>query len=124
MVFGVFDGLHEGHRWFLRTAVEHGDKLIVVAARDEIVRMLKKKNPLRNQAERLRALGAMPEVNRAVLGDAKMGSYKVLKKHQPDVICVGYDQHGLAEDLKKKIELPVVRLESYMPDKFHTSWLT
>lgn len=34
MVFGVFDGLHPGHRAFLRQARKKGDKLIVVVARD------------------------------------------------------------------------------------------
>ena len=98
MVFGVFDGLHSGHRWFLREAAKHGNELIAVVARDETVRLLKKKNPMQNESERLRALGDIPEISRAVLGDAEMGSYKVLKKYQPDVICLGYDQHAFAED--------------------------
>ena len=130
MVFGVFDGLHEGHRWFLRTAVEHGDKLIVVAARDETVRLLKKKNPVQSEAERLQALGLVPEISHAVLGDAEMGSYKVLKKHQPDVICLGYDQQALGDDLAirmKNNEIPrsrLVRIKAHEAHRYHSSLLT
>ena len=122
MVFGVFDGLHEGHRWFLGAAAEYGNELIAVVARDVIVRLLKKKNPVRNEAERLRSLGKIADVSRAVLGDAEMGSYEILKKYQPDVICLGYDQDALAEDLGKKIamgEIPVTRLVRIKAHKAH-----
>ena len=130
MVFGVFDGPHEGHRWFLGEAAKQGNELIVVVARDEIVRLLKEKNPMHNEVERLRSLGDIPEVSRAVLGDLETGSYEVLKKHQPDVICLGYDQQALAEDLKKRIatgEIPairLVRLKPHEPERWHTSLLT
>ena len=130
MVFGVFDGMHKGHRWFLREAAKHGDELIVAIARDEIVRLLKKKDSAHNEAERLQALGKITDVSRAILGDAKMGSYKVLKKYEPDVICLGYDQQALAEDLEMRMknnEIPrsrLVRLEPHEAHRYHSSLLT
>ena len=130
MVFGVFDGLHQGHRWFLREARKQGDELIVVVASDETVRLLKKKNPAQSESERLRALEAIPELSRAVLGDAQMGSYAVLKKYQPDVICLGYDQDALAEDLAMRMknnEIPrsrLVRIKAHKAHRYHSSLLT
>ena len=130
MVFGVFDGMHKGHRWFLGEAAKHGDELIAVAARDEIVRLLKKRNPMQSQAKRLQALKGISEVSRVVLGDVQMGSYAVLKKYQPDVICLGYDQDALAEDLEKRMknnEIPrsrLVRIRAHEAHRWHSSLLT
>ena len=130
MVFGVFDGLHEGHRRFLREAAKQGNELIAVVARDEIVRLFKKKNPVQSEAERLQALGLVPEISHAVLGDLETGSYEVLKKYEPDVICLGYDQQALADDLKKRMknnEIPrsrLVRLKPHEADHYHSSLLT
>ncbi|MFY9463295.1 MAG: adenylyltransferase/cytidyltransferase family protein [Candidatus Sungiibacteriota bacterium] len=121
MVFGVFDGLHEGHRYFLAMAREQGDELIAVVARDEVVRVLKNKTPRHSEEERRRAVAqllrlslnseAKPQLtdaSRAVLGDRVLGAYDVIKKYKPDVICLGYDQHALAEDLEKKMQTGVV----------------
>ena len=37
LVFGTFDLLHQGHRYFLTQARRFGDTLIAVVARDEFV---------------------------------------------------------------------------------------
>lgn len=72
----------------------------------------------------------VPEVTLAVLGDETSGTYGVIAAHRPDVICVGYDQHGLAEDVREKMakgmirEISVVQLKSYQSEKFHTSHLS
>jgi len=42
MVFGVFDGLHEGHLFFLDEAQKYGDNLIIVVASDINVKNIKK----------------------------------------------------------------------------------
>ncbi len=126
MVFGVFDRLHPGHLDFLRQAQAHGDELIAVVARDTTVMKLKNRRAHYSETERLAMVRAVPHVTHAVLGDGEQGSYGVITEHQPDVICVGYDQHGLAEDLKEKNVSPstIVQLESHHPKKFHTSYLT
>lgn len=129
MVFGVFDRLHPGHLYFLAAAREHGDELIAVVARDRTVMELKNKQPFHSETERLAVVSEIPEVTLAVLGDETSGSYGVIAAHKPDVICVGYDQHGLAENLNNKIisefisSPTIVWLESHYPDKFHTSHL-
>lgn len=129
MVFGVFDRLHPGHLDFLRQAREHGDELIAVVARDRAVMELKNKSPFHSEAERIAMVSEVPEVTQAILGDDTSGSYGVIAVHKPDVICVGYDQYGLVEDLNNKImsgyisSPTIVRLGSHYPDKFHTSHL-
>jgi FAD synthetase len=129
MIFGVFDRLHPGHLDFFRQARKHGDELIAVVARDQVVMELKNKTPFHSGAERLAMVREVPEVTRAVLGDEVSGSYGVIAAHQPDVICVGYDQRGLAEDIDLKMKnaaistIPICRLAPYRPKHLHTSLL-
>lgn len=129
MIFGVFDGLHPGHIYFLTEARRLGDELIVVVARDNAVQELKHKKPKFSEKKRIVALRKVGTVSRAVLGDKKQGTYRVMKRYKPDIICFGYDQKYLEKDIKKKIKevfLPVirlVRLKSYRPRAFHTSIL-
>ena len=130
MVFGVFDRLHPGHISFLEQAAAYGDELIVVVARDASVRELKNKTPHHSEAERIQEVRKIVGVNRVVLGDETLGSYAVLGDHKPDIICLGYDQGELAEDVQKRIKegklapISVVVLTAHKPQVFHTSLLT
>jgi len=130
MVFGVFDRLHPGHLDFFRQAAEHGDELIAVVARDRAVMELKGKQPHHSETERLTMVEEVPEVARAVLGDEARGDYGVIAAYQPNVICVGYDQHELAKDLqawfiRNRIERSeIYALRPYLSDRFHTSLLS
>ncbi len=51
----------------------------------------------------------------------------VIKKYKPDIICLGYDQRGLDEDLQMRIrrgDLPrirLMRLEPHKPKRYKTS---
>lgn len=129
MIFGVFDRLHAGHISFVRQARQYGDELIAVVARDEVTQELKGKTPQQTHDERIVALACLPEISRAVLGDETHGSYDVIAAHKPDVICVGYDQHALAEDLYAKMQggtLPIIQIQwtiAHKPEQFHTSLL-
>jgi len=128
MVFGVFDGLHSGHLYFLEEAAKYGE-VIAVVARDSVVQKLKAKIPRRNENERLRAIREVPFVREAVLGDEKQGVYAVIAKHKPDIICLGYDQDWLRKDLKGKIvkkvlpPMQLIQLTLYWPGKSHTTLL-
>ena len=130
MAFGVFDRLHPGHVSFLEQAAGMGGELIVVLARDASVLELKNKRPHHSEYERMQAVRSVSGVTLAVLGDEKLGSYEVIQAHKPDVICLGYDQHGLAEDIKKRIKkgelaaISLVKLNAHEPEVFHTSLLT
>ncbi len=100
LVFGVFDGIHEGHRQFFKQAREYGHYLLVAVAQDHTAEYLKGRLPQRNLARRIDDLRKEPLVDEVALGDAELGVYEVVKKHKPDVIALGYDQVALKEDLK------------------------
>lgn len=104
MVFGVFDGLHEGHRYFLMEALRQaqGD-LVVVVAHDETVRQLKHKTPKFGELERVEAIRKVLPQASVVLGDQQQGSYNVVKTHRPAMICLGYDQRELGDDLRRSM---------------------
>lgn len=128
MVFGVFDGLHPGHEAFLKQARKVG-RLIAVVARDSSVKRLKGHLPGRREAVRARTLDKAGIAYRVVLGDRKEGEYKVLRRHKPDVIVLGYDQKALAKDILKRIKkgnLPRIKIviaKPFKPRRFHSSLL-
>lgn len=130
MVFGVFDRLHQGHRAFLGQARRHGQELIAVVARDEVVRKLKSRRPREPERARLAKVRRTNVVTRAVLGDKKLGVYGVIARWRPDIICLGYDQSVLADDLKSRMRqgkiarIRMVRLRAYHPDRFRSSLMS
>ncbi len=99
VVFGIFDGIHEGHRFLFDHARTFGDELVAVVGRDEFVRAFKNKEPKNNEKSRVEMVQKEPFVDRAVLGDESLSSWQVIERLKPDVICLGYDQDALAEDL-------------------------
>lgn len=127
MVFGVFDGLHPGHKAFLRQAKRQGKRLIIVVARDSAVCRLKHRNPRFDEKRRIVAMRRIKDVPLAVLGDKQQGSYGVIKKYKPDIICLGYDQRWLEKDLKMRVrrglipKIRLVKLKSYHPRRFKSS---
>ncbi|MBI2113340.1 MAG: FAD-binding protein [Candidatus Wildermuthbacteria bacterium] len=127
-IFGVFDGVHKGHRDFLRQAKSHGDTLVAIVGRDAVVEKIKSKTPRFSQEQRMDFLRAEKLADTVVLGDEELSSYRVLDQARPDVLCLGYDQESLEKDIrewmkKKGISLPIVRLHPYWPGAYHTSLL-
>ena len=135
-VFGVFDRLHEGHKFFFRQAQSYAasGQVIVVVALDSVVESRKGQNPNRQtqtvRCSKIDELGA--GMYKSVLGDAlsKEGTYSALCNSPVDnVICLGYDQLALLKDLVGKMESgklikrPIFVMQSFEPEKFHTSLL-
>ena len=100
LVFGTFDALHPGHEYFLEQSAEQGDRLVVAVARDSFVKSFKNKNPLHNELSRLHFIQSHPLVSEACLADEVTGSFSILNKVRPYVICLGHDQNALGESLK------------------------
>ncbi len=124
LVFGTFDGIHEGHRAFLRKARIYGDRLIVAVAPDEVVEQLKHRPPRHRLEARIEALRADMLADLVVPGDAEIGTYRVVKSHRPDIIALGYDQEALKEDLKQHLSdfdwhVELAILAPYRPEKHH-----
>jgi len=131
LVFGTFDGLHEGHLDLLSQAKKHGDNLIVVVARDSTVLKNKGKAPKFKEQERLAKVQENKLVAEAVLGtenhDTHQDSYDIIKEINPDIVCLGYDQAQFAEKLKGELvrmgldKAQIVILRPFHPEKYKSS---
>lgn len=128
LVFGTFDGLHDGHRFFLREARKLGNKLIASVATDEVVRQIKEHAPAHHLEERLQALEASGLVHLAVVGDKILGNWGAIRAWKPDIVAIGYDQAKLAEKLgelitKEKLPITLVKIIAHDPDRLHSRLL-
>lgn len=122
MVFGVFDGLHEGHAHFLRDAKARCGELVVVVASDESARGLKGHAPHESLAARMAAVCAFDASLHVVEGDEVPGSWHILASETPDMIFLGYDQQALAGALKER-GVPFQFLSAHEPERFKSSIL-
>ena len=123
MAFGTFDGIHLGHRFFLKNLQKFGKKIIIVIARDINVKKIKGKKPHFNEQERLNALQKIGLADVVILGDQN-DFYQSIKKHQPDVIGLGYDQKANEEYLRKNFpNIKIIRMPAFQPEKYKSSIL-
>ncbi|HEY6239020.1 MAG TPA: adenylyltransferase/cytidyltransferase family protein [Thermoplasmata archaeon] len=90
MATGVFDLLHPGHLYFLEQARRLGDELVVVVARDQTARRLKRE-PYVPEHMRRQMVEALKPVDRAILGSTT-DIYSTVLEVRPDIIALGYDQ--------------------------------
>ena len=125
MIFGTFDYFHAGHDYLIREAKKLGDYLIVVLARDKTVEQIKGEKPDHSAKERLNIIKNHECVDKAVIGNKK-DKHKVIVKHKPHIIALGYDQFVFTQTLNKLIidnQLPteIIRLNSYQPETFKSS---
>lgn len=129
LIFGVFDGIHDGHRDFIREAKKQGDRLVAIVARDSVVENLKGKIPLHNEADRIKALLEVPDIDLVFLGDPEEGTYNIVKEIKPNTIYLGYDQQALFDNISKAISdvvLPEIELvygKAHKGDILHSSIL-
>ncbi len=129
VIFGVFDGIHDGHSSFIKDAKKQGNHLVAVVARDSIVKELKNKLPKNNEEERINNLLKVQEIDIVLLGDPKIGTYNILKEVKPSVVFLGYDQKALYNNLTETIKngnLPSIEIiigKPHKPEVFHSSIL-
>jgi len=126
LVFGIFDGVHPGHIDFFRQAKIHGDFLVVAVGQSSATKKIKGKLPKYSLRERMGFVRDVEYVDKAIPGDKGQGSYKIIIRERPDIICLGYDQKELAADLKKWLDLKEFKidlkiLKSHKPRKYHSS---
>lgn len=121
MAFGTFDLLHKGHLYYLQSAKQQGDFLIVVVARDKNVAKFKGKAPIEDETKRLANIKKLEFVDTAVLGSPD-DMYSVIDKAAPDIVCLGYDQKSLNLELMRP-SVKIVRIDAYKPEKYKSSVL-
>jgi FAD synthetase len=128
LIFGVFDGIHEGHLFLIKEAKKKGI-VVVIIARDEVVKKLKGNIPKYNEKERINSLLELEDIDQVFLGDKEQGSYRILKEINPDEILLGYDQQKIFESLHKAIkegrilDTKIKFAESFKGEELHSSIL-
>lgn len=100
MATGVFDLLHPGHVYFLTEARKLGDELVVVVARDQTARRLKRE-PYVAEHIRREMVEALKPVDKAVLGSAT-DIYETVINERPNIIALGYDQVWNEKEVEKE----------------------
>lgn len=127
LAFGVFDNLHDGHRFFLKQCSTRG-KLHVVVAPDAQVVALKGRRPLQGEQVRLEAVSHLPYVTWAELGDQEQGTYSIILRLNPDLICLGHDQSMLESSLHSfcddhSLTPEFIHVSGYNTDRLKSSLL-
>jgi FAD synthetase len=112
-----------GHIYYLSEARRLGDRLVVVVARDETARRLKRQ-PIVPEHLRLEVVRSLKPVDEAMLGD-RDDLYKVVELVRPDIIALGHDQahnpEAIARELQKRgLRAQVVRLSCLRHDLMAT----
>ncbi|MHB8352629.1 MAG: adenylyltransferase/cytidyltransferase family protein [Thermoplasmata archaeon] len=123
MATGVFDLLHPGHLYFLSEARKLGDELVVVVARDQTARRLKREPYVPEQLRR-EMVEALKPVDRAVLGSTT-DIYATVLEWRPDIVALGHDQHWNEEEVRAEcgrrgVPVRVVRLPARPHDDLAT----
>lgn len=127
MVFGAFDGLHEGHKSLLTEAQQLGDDLIVCLATDTVIVRHKQHAPKFSFAERQVALQSAG-VTRVIPGDEHDGTYSAILSERPDIIAFGYDQQALHDHCVAWLDVNTIPahtvfLAPFKPDVYKSSLL-
>ncbi|MDO8659529.1 MAG: adenylyltransferase/cytidyltransferase family protein [Candidatus Parcubacteria bacterium] len=119
LVFGTFDGLHEGHLDFFKQArkLANNSFLIVSVARDKNVKRIKGELPELNDKKRLALVKKCALVDKVILAGVQNYLPHILRE-SPDIIALGYDQKAYVKNLKKDLKnkglmVKIVRLKPY-----------
>lgn len=127
LVFGSFDGLHEGHMALLTLVKTQGEDLHVALATDEAIQTLKQVHPAHNFEARKEALlktGLIASVFASQPGD----DYICIRTLAPSQIVLGYDQEALRAHLlewlkEHKLSVQVTTAPAHYPERYKTSLL-
>lgn len=105
LVFGTFDGVHQGHLNMFQQArrLSKNPYLIVSIARDKNVLRIKNKLPHNKENKRKKLVGNTGIVDKVILGSLKNYLAHIIKE-DPQFIGLGYDQIHYTENLKKDLK--------------------
>jgi len=121
LVGGVFDILHPGHIFTLKTAKLLGDVLVVVIATETTATKIKKNRIIfHNEKLRREMVSSLNFVDLALIG--KKGTlFDTVEHVKPDIIALGYDQlhteKFIAENCKERnMNVSILRLNTPIPN--------
>ncbi|MBT3866266.1 FAD synthase [Candidatus Woesearchaeota archaeon] len=121
---GTFDLLHTGHIKYLKEAkkLAKNSELIVIVARDDNSKRIKKKQTVHDENIRLKLISDLDFVDQAVLGFKSGKIIDRVVSLNPDIIALGHDQWAKEEwlnnELKKQcLNVKIVRMKKF-PKKY------
>lgn len=128
MIFGTFDGVHDGHRSLFAQAAEHGDWVMAVVARDETVEKVKGRKPKCDECDRIAELLQIDALDDIIMGSLDEDKCNVVREHKPDIVMIGYDQKYFIDELYALVDedgcdFIIMRAQSYGPDVYKSSLL-
>ncbi len=126
LVFGTFDVIHPGHKYFLEQSAQYGERVVAVVARDEFVNRTKRKTPVHNQNERIEHIKKSGLVTDACLSDIVTGTFQVVAEIDPHIVCFGHDQIKLVESFRiwlkeNKKDIEIIMIDSYKRDQYSST---
>ena len=127
-LFGVFDGLHDGHRFFITEAAKQGETLVISVTRDKVSHDLKGRQPKHSLAERMKTLQELFPEAIIIPGDETNGSWTGLRTYTPAIVALGYDQTDLKRALEDAREtlgfsFEIVEIPDHRGDELHSRFL-
>jgi len=125
LCFGTFDVLHKGHKEFLMDAKKKGDFLIIIVVHDDLVYENKKRFPKNNQKTRALNLKRLGIADKIIgVSNNKYNNIKLIKKLNPDIVILGYDQESkFISLLKNKLKKTKFIRSKEFAGGIHTSKL-
>ena len=138
MIAGTFDNFHVGHQYLIAQAIKEVEgnrnkergELVVVVARDETVKKIKRHTNKHSEVKRLETVKNYLENFSTSsllhfhvrLGRADADFLQTLREEFPDILLLGYDQQFDSSKLGDEFaRVKVKRAEPYKPEIFKSS---
>ncbi len=124
-IAGTFDHFHVGHQQLVWSAYWEATDLVIIIARDLIVKKIKGSLPFNNENTRLervkKEFEGFGKVN-VQLGDNGGDFLKTLEKVNPTHVFLGYDQHADTKKINHLFpEIKIKRIKPYFSELFKSS---
>lgn len=125
LTFGTFDVFHKGHVSYLQQAKRYGTFLSTIIARDTTVEKIKWFLPKHSEEVRKKYVEDSSIPQKVILWDL-VDPLIPVRKIDPDIICLWYDQKSFPQYLNQYIQetgIDIIRLESHKPEIYKSSKL-
>lgn len=118
---GVFDYMHPGHLFFLESAKNLGNRLVVIVARDKNVQRIKDLTPHHSEDKRKEMVEQSNIADEVFLGNEKGSFLDIVQIIKPDILALGYDQKLPNGFLKTFPDVQVIHIPAKNPTEWKSS---